>query len=277
MGLLSLLKSKFSSPAAPASGGGDDVERARTRARQRLIGAVVLVGAGIIGFPLLFETHPRPIPVDIPIEITNKEKASALPMPPARPTAAARAAAASRAAPPEMITESAGDAGRELPPPVETPPEAPVKPPVTAADTRKPEKVEKPDKPAAVATAKPATPAGPPKPAAAPASSPADAARARALLDGKDGNKPVAKADDAASASSARFVVQVGAFAEATAARETRQKVEKLGLKTYTQVVDTSAGSRIRVRVGPFVSREEADRAAGKLKSAGLSAALLSL
>ena len=42
-----------------------------------------------------------------------------------------------------------------------------------------------------------------------------------------------------------RFVVQVGAFADAAAARETRSKVEKLGFKTYTQVVDTASGSRI--------------------------------
>ena len=74
-----------------------------------------------------------------------------------------------------------------------------------------------------------------------------------------------------------RFVVQVGAFAEASTARETRQRVEKLGLKTYTQDVDTAAGRRIRVRVGPFGSRDEADRVVGKLKSAGLPAALLTL
>ena len=48
-----------------------------------------------------------------------------------------------------------------------------------------------------------------------------------------------AKKDDAAT-SAGRFVVQVGAFADAATAREARQKVEKLGLKTYTQVVETS-------------------------------------
>ena len=78
-------------------------------------------------------------------------------------------------------------------------------------------------------------------------------------------------------AAEGRFVVQVGAYAEAASAREARQRAEKLGLKTYTQVVETQAGNRIRVRVGPFASRDEADRAAGKLKSAGLPAALLTL
>ena len=41
----------------------------RKRAKHRLIGAAVLVLAGVIGFPLLFDNQPRPISVDIPIEI----------------------------------------------------------------------------------------------------------------------------------------------------------------------------------------------------------------
>ena len=42
-----------------------DVEATRVRARRRLIGMVVLVGAGIIGFPWLFETQPRPMSPDV--------------------------------------------------------------------------------------------------------------------------------------------------------------------------------------------------------------------
>src|SRR5471032_301466 len=45
------------------------VREARARARRRLMGATVLLLIGVIGFPLLFETRPRPIPVDLPIEI----------------------------------------------------------------------------------------------------------------------------------------------------------------------------------------------------------------
>ncbi|HRI19083.1 MAG TPA: hypothetical protein PL196_11215, partial [Burkholderiaceae bacterium] len=76
MDLLSAFKRKTPPPAGATAGEGvDAVQRARTRARQRLIGAAVLVVAGIIGFPLLFETQPRPIPVDLPIEIPRKEGA----------------------------------------------------------------------------------------------------------------------------------------------------------------------------------------------------------
>ena len=64
---------------------------------------------------------------------------------------------------------------------------------------------------------------------------------------------------------------------DAAAARETRSKVEKLGLKTYTQVVETASGSRTRVRVGPFASRDEADRALAKAREAGISAVVLTL
>jgi DedD protein len=97
--------------------------------------------------------------------------------------------------------------------------------------------------------------------------SPNDGERARALLEGR----PIAKAEES------RFVVQVGAFADAEAARETRRNVEKLGLKTYTQVAQTPSGNRIRVRVGPFASRGEAESALAKAKAAGLSAVLLTL
>jgi DedD protein len=72
-------------------------------------------------------------------------------------------------------------------------------------------------------------------------------------------------------------VVQVGAFADAARAREARQTLEKAGLKTYTQVVDTKEGKRIRVRVGPFESRAEADKAAVKVKGLDLPASVLTL
>jgi DedD protein len=74
-----------------------------------------------------------------------------------------------------------------------------------------------------------------------------------------------------------RFVVQVGAYTDPATLREARQKVERLGLKTYTQVIETDAGRRTRVRVGPFDSRADADEAARRLKAAGLPANILVL
>ena len=99
----------------------------------------------------------------------------------------------------------------------------------------------------------------------------AEADRAKALLEGS------AQANGDAPKESGRFVVQVGAFAENDAARSMRLKVEKLGMKTYVQVAETTAGKRIRVRVGPYVSKDEAEQAKSKLTAGGFPAVLLAL
>ena len=71
--------------------------------------------------------------------------------------------------------------------------------------------------------------------------------------------------------------MQVGAFADSASASEVRQKVEKLGLRTYTQVAETANGHRVRVRVGPFATREDADRALAKIKASGAPAVVITL
>jgi DedD protein len=258
MGLLSIFRRRNDdgpSGAASAGAPADDVQRARTRARQRLIGAVVLVLIGIVGFPLVFETQPRPIPVDISIEVPRKDSAAPLTMPAPRAPPNAPSASPARVEPApasaaknDMITESRAEAGRE----VSVSPPASAAPPLAAPVAR---------------AASVATPAAKPVVQAKPAAPPSDDARVKALLEGK----PVGR-DEAG-----RFVVQVGAFADAGAARETRLKVEKLGLKTYTQVASTAQGERIRVRVGPFSTRDEADKALAKARTAGLTAVVLTL
>ena len=209
------------------------VHDARVRARRRLIGAVVLLAAGLVLFPWLFESKPRPLPLDIPIDVARKDSA-ALPKPvPVAPRA-------TKPTPPP-------DAGNEVP--------------AAVAPEAAPTKVEtSPPMPT------PARPAAPVAAVAVPA--PAATATPQAAA-----SPPPA----AASASTGRFVVQVGAFNEATALREARSKVERLGLKTYTQVIETASGARTRVRVGPFETRDEADRASARLKAAGLPAYILVL
>lgn len=70
-------------------------------------------------------------------------------------------------------------------------------------------------------------------------------------------------------------LLQVGAFSTVKAASEQAGRVQKLGVKTYTERIQTSKGERIRVRIGPFATREAADRARAKLKSAGIDSALV--
>jgi DedD protein len=245
MGLLSYFKRAAATPAAkPVSGSQDAVQQLRTRARRRLIGAALLVGAGVIGFPLVFETQPRPIPVDLPIDIPRKEHAPAVVIPPALPASL-----------PALVAEQAAPAPVELPAP---PPEKPAEPKVI-------------DKPAVRAVDKPVEKA-PEKAPEKPAPKNQEAARVQALLEGKPSEKKASAAKE-----EGRFIVQVGAYADSKAAQEARMKVERMGLKTYTQAVDTADGKRIRVRVGPFSSREEADKVAAKVRGGGLSTAVLTL
>lgn len=246
MGLLSIFK-RTEAPASAVIEPADAVQCARTRARQRLIGAAVLVVLGVIGFPLVFETQPRPIPIDIPIDIPRREGAPALTMPAAR----APAAPAPTLPPPTAVPDAAAPRPSTASTAAASAPDAR---PIAANEPPAPSK----------ATARPDA-----KAEARTDGEQIDGARALALLDGRPAS--------AAAADVGRFIVQVGAFADVAAARETRRKVERMGMKTYTQVANTSAGERIRVRVGPFSSREEADKAMAKAKGAGLGAVVLAL
>jgi len=219
----------------------ESVEAMRKRARHRLIGACLLVLLGVIGFPLLFDTQPRPIAVDIPIEIPDRNKAKPLTIP-AKPVVQAPVVSGPVTTPPLPVPEKVAEA-----PPAA--PAAKVEPPPVAKPDPKPE----PE----------------PKAESKPAAKSDDGAKAKALLEGKPAKT--------AAAAEGRFVVQVGAFADQTKAREARLKVERAGLKTYTNVAETKDGKRIRVRVGPFGTRAEADKAAGKIKGLDLPAAILTL
>jgi len=217
--------SSQSQSGAPA----ENLDTVRKRAKHRLIGAAVLVLVGVVGFPLLFDSQPRPIPVDIAIEIPARQSVKPL----ATPTPASATPAPSAA------------------PATPAPDPAPVAPPAAVASVT--------PVPAAPAAAVPAAPRVAD-----------DSARAKALLE----DKPVVAANESAEL---RLVVQVGAFADAAKAREVRLKLEKAGLKTYTQVADSKDGKRTRVRVGPFASKTEADQAALKIKALDLPVTILSL
>lgn len=201
----------------------ESVDAMRRRARHRLIGASVLVVLGVVGFPLLFDTQPRPVSVDIAVNIPDRATAKPL----------------VDTSKPKPLSAGAGlDAKEE----------------VVTVD-------KKSD--AAVAAVVPV-----PEPKLAEAK-PAEAKPVEA--------KPADAKPSDAQDTGARFVVQIGAFNDEAKVREVRAKVEKEGIKTYTNIAQTKEGARTRVRVGPFTSRDEADKVARKIKQLQLQPQVLTL
>ncbi len=307
-------------PAAP--GPQETIDTLRRRARHRLIGAAVLVGLAIIGFPLLFDTQPRPVAVNAPITIPDKDKVAPLRTPDPVPAAASlgeREEMVSGAVAPRGGERTASASAAAVAPARRASAEKPAaptrdaRPDAAAADARAKAEETARLKAEEAARAKAAQAKREEEAKAAQARRDDDrsqaqtdaqakreeaarakreqearakreselrakreeAARARALLEGR--GTPSADKPAAADAKGGRFIVQVGAFADDSAVREARQKAERAGVKTYTQTVETSAGKRTRVRAGPFSSREDADKAAGALKKAGLGGSVLSL
>ncbi len=248
--------SGHSAPVPPQS-----IEAVRRRARHRLIGAALLVLVGFIGFPLLFDTQPRPIAVDIPIEIPSRNTGGSTVSKGGQtqkeaPASKPKVSPAESLSPQEEVVASKPSA-------------APVEEPKAKATEKPASDAKQPTKPATEMAE-----SDKPKPADKPAVKPtADAAPGTAAE--KTVDKSTDKPADKPEGANERIVVQVGAFAEAQRAREARLTLERAGLKTYTHVAETAEGKRIRVRMGPFATRAEADKAAQKAKALGLPAALL--
>jgi DedD protein len=238
------------------------------------MGSVILVLGAVVGLPLLFDSQPRPVAIDTPIVIPDRNQVTPLAVPVASTkSAVAKERAANVSSAPEIPTMPAAkssianvaaldpheevvtkDPKPEVKVEVKPEPKVEVKSEVKAEAKAEVKSDKKPDAKAdKKVEAKPEA---------------KEAAKAKALLDGKDVAKP---------SEAARSVVQVGAFADMAKAKEARAKLESAGLKTYTQEVDTKEGKRIRVRVGPFATKEEADKAAEKIRKLNLPTSVLKL
>ena len=77
---------------------------------------------------------------------------------------------------------------------------------------------------------------------------------------------PPKAVDKPASAVTEGFVVQVGAYSNADTVKQELDKLKKWGFKAYTE----KAGDMIRVRVGPYAGREQAEKAREQLEKRGL-------
>jgi len=211
----------------------------RKQARHRLIGATVLVVIAVVGFPIVFDTKPRDMASDIRIDMPERDAV--------RPTQPPQAPVPDKAAlsqPP--ISETVSGTEQLVEPDSKKAPKL-----AAAADDNHAVEGKLVDKSVKSETPKTTTP------------TPVETASI---------TKPVSK-EKAAD----RFIVQFGAYSDENKIKDVRAKIEKAGVKTYTNVAQTSEGKRTRVRAGPFTTLEEAQKAVNKTKSLQLNAVILTL
>lgn len=294
-------RAKRASHAGAAAGRGrkdapDPALPEKKRARRRLVGAIALAVAAIIGIPMLLDSEPKPLNGDIAIDIPSKERAAPLPAPSApAPVDAAdtldkREEIVTSASPAPARTETPRKASkydtelRDEPIPPLVLAEKPTPKPEKKVEPKPEPKVAKVDKPVEKAADKPVK-ADKPKPVKKEDRTEThpladrgndDTSRALAILEDKESraDKP-ARAERAPDVSSQRYVLQVAALASQEKVTELQAKLAGAGLRSYTQKSETATGAHvIRVRVGPF-SKEEAERNRGKLSAMGLSGSMV--
>lgn len=105
-----------------------------------------------------------------------------------------------------------------------------------------------------------------PKPEAAAEASPAPAAASEAKAGSPAKTKDTPKVKAREPAKNGSFVIQVAALSDAARAKELQAKIVAGGMKAYTEVVQTAKGPVTRVRVGPYASREAAEKARTQLQ-----------
>ena len=219
----------------------------KQRARRRLIGAVVLVGAAVVVLPLVFDAKPRPVTDAVAVQIQDQPidrgaKASTDEPKVASRRSAPRAPGSSADQPQaldqgEEVVASADTPSPNSPAPAQNTPSAQPTPPKTVASL---------------------TPSADAKPAANPAQ-PAPQAAA-----------------PSADASGNKFVLLIGAFASEDRARNwlSKLKAEKIpGYIEHKKVPEK--GDLALLRAGPFSDRAAAEAAQKRAEQIGLTPKLV--
>ena len=73
-----------------------------------------------------------------------------------------------------------------------------------------------------------------------------------------------------------KYVVQLGAFSDATKAKDQQRSLEANGIrKAYTEMIRNENAEVTRVRVGPFSTRDEAENEQIKIKLLGINGVVI--
>ena len=235
-----------------AAAAPDNAEQLRRRANRRLLGASILLLIAIIAVPMFLEREPPPLPDNVDVRLPPVEGTKFEPKFPAGSDAKKSGGkAVEKPAEIPAITEPSGAqaaiSGVVAAPSLPAPPVAAVDPkaaPVEAKPTGV--ALKEAEKPDAKAPAKPADTA------AAKESTPADR-------------------------KSGQYVVQVIAVRDPATAKQMYDKAKGLKFPVYTEKIDVTNGTVIRVRVGPYATKQQAETARAKLVKAGFEAKVLVL
>ena len=246
----------------------DDEDRLKRQARRRLIGAVALTTAIVVILPMVLENEPKPVGQDIELRIPDKDKAGAFTSKidsphavsapvatlPVTPTDAASAPVIASNPVPEAV------AAVPAPQPVPVPKPAPavIVPEVHSAPVPVKTVVTEPEhKPSQVNT---------------------DQLKAEQVkLDqAKSDHDKLASGghpEQVGAAPKAGLALQIGAFGNADTAHSWQKNLIQQGFKAYTEKV----GNKVRVRIGPYSTRDAANKARHKLEDKGLHCNIVDL
>ena len=215
----------------------------KKRARRRLVGAVAFAGLAAVLLPMVMDEEPKQQVQDIQIRIPGQDQAPFTPK--LKPATTEKK---EESVPAEEVSPAANVAK-----PVELPAtKVSEKPAEKAPEKLVVKPVEKaPEKPVEKAVEKPANGH--------------DAQRAAAILGGKT------TVDLAPANGNGQFVILIGSFSNPANVKQLQTKIGELGVRVYTEPLDSPGGKKTRVRAGPFSNREAAQKALDKMKRIGVN------
>ncbi len=253
----------------------DPVLPEKKRARRRLVGAIALVLGVVIVLPMILDSVPKPISGEIEIQIPSKDKifqerkAQVPAIPASNETLIVsvpkiQAGDTTISGSENPVAPVAGTAGivteikKSKDAPASSGAEKSLQP--IPSDSKIDQKNET-NQPVSNVT-----------------NTHTESNRAKAILENKTDVKADFKPGEpkiSVEQKSGKFVIQVAALATQEKVSELQNRLRSAAIKSFTQKIATQNGERIRVRVGPFASKEEAERMRKKLIKSGLSGTLV--